>query len=84
MIEGSCTTWSVHAAVLFEQLGIPTVTVGTSAFTDLLQLEAEQRGLADLERLIVPHPIGGLKPDVVRRKVDEAVIDELERALTAQ
>ena len=29
---------------------------------------AEQRGLPDLARLIVPHPIGGLKPEAVRAK----------------
>ena len=58
------------------------MTVGTSAFTDLLQLEAEQRGLADLERVIVPHPIGGLKPAVVQGKVDDAVVDQLLSALT--
>ena len=63
-------------------MGIPTVTVGTSAFTDLLQLEAEQRGLADLDRLIVQHPLGGLKPDRVRARVDDDVVDNLVAALT--
>ena len=58
------------------------MTVGTSAFTDLLQLEAEQRGLAELDRVIVPHPIGGLKPEAVRRKVDDAVVDQLLASLT--
>ncbi len=60
------------------------MTVGTSAFTDLLQLEAEQRGLADLERVIVPHPIGGLKPETVQGKVDDAVVDQLLSALTGE
>ena len=60
------------------------MTVGTSAFTDLLQLEAEQRGLADLDRVIVPHPIGGLKPEAVQRKVDDAVVDQLLSALTGE
>ena len=59
------------------------MTVGTTAFTDLLQLEAEQRGLADLERVIVPHPIGGLKPEAVQGKVDDVVVDQLFSALTA-
>ncbi len=68
--------------MLFEELGIPTVTVGTSAFTDLLQLEAEQRGLGGLERVIVPHPIGGLKPEAVRSKVDDSVVAALLSALT--
>ena len=65
-------------------MGIPTVTVGTSAFTDLLQLEAEQRGLPELDRLIVQHPLGGLRPDRVRERVDEGVVDRLESALLGQ
>ena len=65
-------------------MGIPTVTVGTSAFTDLLQLEAEQRGLPDLDRLIVPHPLGGLRPERVRARIDDAVVDRLEAALLGQ
>ena len=44
---------------MFEKQGIPTVTVGTDEFAGLLQLEAEQRGLAGLSRVIVPHPWAG-------------------------
>ena len=58
------------------------MTIGTSAFTDLLQLEAEQRGLPELQRIIVPHPIGGLKPEAIEGKVGEDVIDQLQAALT--
>ena len=65
-------------------MGIPTVTVGTTAFTDLLQLEAEQRGLPELDRLIVAHPLGGLRPERVRARVDDAVVDRLESALLGQ
>ena len=70
--------------MLFEDLGIPTVTVGTTAFTDLLQLEAGQRGLPELDRLIVPHPLGGLKPERVRARIDDGVLDRLEAALLGQ
>lgn len=62
-------------------MGIPTVTVGTSAFTSLLQIEAEQRGRPELDRLIVQHPLGGLRPERVRARVDDDVIDRLEAAL---
>ena len=65
-------------------MGMPTVTVGTTAFTDLLQLEAEQRGLPQLDRLIVPHPLGGLRPERVRARVDDGVLDRLEAALLGQ
>lgn len=56
------------------------MTIGTDAFADLLQLEAEQRGLPELHRVIVPHPLGGLKEDAVRAKVPpvaDAIADAL-------
>ena len=49
------------------------MTVGTDAFDELLQLEAEQRGLPDLKRVIVPHPLGGLKDAAVQEKVPPVV-----------
>ena len=49
------------------------MTVGTDAFDELLQLEAEQRGLPDLRRVIVPHPLGGLKDAAVQEKVPPIV-----------
>ncbi len=49
------------------------MTVGTDAFDELLQLEAEQRGLPDLKRVIVPHPLGGLKDAAVQEKVPPIV-----------
>ena len=44
------------------------MTVGTDAFEELLLLEAEQRGMPGLPYIIVPHPLGGLKPEVVAAK----------------
>jgi hypothetical protein len=52
----------------------------TDAFEDLFHLESEQRGMPGLAHVIVPHPLGGLRPDVVRRK-GMAVVDDFERAL---
>ena len=56
------------------------MTVATDAFEDLLKLEAEQRGMADLAYIVVPHPLGGIKPAEVRVKA-LAAVDDLERAL---
>ena len=67
---------------MFEKQGIPTVTVGTDEFAGLLQLEAEQRGLAGLSRVIVPHPLGGLKPEAMQVKA-AAAVDALQRALVS-
>jgi hypothetical protein len=40
--------------------------------------------LPELDRLIVQHPLGGLRPDRVRARVDDAVVDRLESALLGQ
>lgn len=52
----------------------------TDAFEDLFHLEAEQRGVSALAYVLVPHPLGGLKPDAVRAKA-AAAVDDLEAAL---
>jgi hypothetical protein len=62
-------------------MGIPTVTVATDAFTELFQLESQQRGLPELAHVLVPHPIGGIKPEAVRVKA-APLIDEILAALT--
>jgi hypothetical protein len=49
------------------------VAVGTEEFAGLLQLEADQRGLPELRRVIVPHPLGGLKEAAIREKAEPAV-----------
>lgn len=58
------------------------MTTGTDAFEALLELEARQQGLPSLANIIVPHPIGGLKPEVVREKVTPEVVDRVLAALT--
>ena len=63
-----------------ETLGIPTVCLVTDAFEDLFHLEADQRGVPGLHYVLVPHPLGGLKPDAVRAKA-AAAVNDLEAAL---
>jgi hypothetical protein len=52
----------------------------TDVFEDLFHLEADQRGMPGLSYLIVPHPLGGIRPDKVRTKAMEA-LDAVEAAL---
>lgn len=59
------------------------MTVGTDAFEDLLRFEAEQRGMAALPYVIVPHPLGGLKPEAVRAKA-EPVAERIIELLTSR
>ena len=54
--------------------------VATTAFEDLVRLEAEQRGLPDLPYIAVPHPLGGIRPPAVEEKA-RASIDDLVEAL---
>lgn len=68
---------------MLESEGIPTVTLTTDEFAELVQLEAEQRGLPELRRVIVPHPIGGLREPAVLEKVRPAVPAVIE-GLTGQ
>lgn len=56
------------------------MTIATDAFEDLLKLEAEQRGMPGLVYLVIPHPLGGIRPDAVRQKA-RAAADDLEAAL---
>jgi hypothetical protein len=58
---------------VLEQRGIPTVVMGTYEFEQLAKLEAKNRGLADLPLALIPHPLGGIREDEVRKKAELAV-----------
>jgi hypothetical protein len=64
-----------------EQLGIPTVVMGTKEFETLAVLEARNRGLADLPLALIPHPLGGIHEEEVVLKA-ELVIEAVARAVT--
>jgi hypothetical protein len=66
---------------MLEQLGVPTVVLGTVEFETLARLEARNRGIADLPLALIPHPLGGIHEDEVLRKADLA-IDTVVRAVT--
>lgn len=67
---------------MLESHGIPTVVVATDAFEDLFLFEAEQRGLPELPYVVIPHPLGGLKPDAAKLKAPP-VADKLVELLTS-
>jgi hypothetical protein len=66
---------------VLEQRGVPTAVMGTFEFEALARLEAKNRGLEALPLALVPHPLGGIPEDEVRRKADLAVESVL-KALT--
>jgi hypothetical protein len=58
---------------MLEQRGVPTAVMGTFEFEALARLEARNRGLEALPLALVPHPLGGIHEDEVRRKADLAI-----------
>jgi hypothetical protein len=68
---------------VLEQRGIPTVVMGTHEFEQLAKLEARNRGLADLPLALIPHPLGGIREDEVRKKAELAV-ETVRKAVTRE
>jgi hypothetical protein len=66
---------------VLEQRGVPTAVMGTFEFESLAKLEAKNRGLEGLPLALIPHPLGGIREDEVRKKADLA-IESVLKALT--
>lgn len=65
----------------FETRGIPTVTVVTTAFHRPARLQAQNKGMAALPLIILPHPVADLKEGDLRELV-EAAYPQIVAALT--
>ena len=61
--------------------GVPTAMVATHPFRKMAETEVRVLGLKDLPITFIPHPVGGLKPDLVTAKA-EAAINDIVHALT--
>ena len=66
---------------MLEQLGVPTVVMGTYEFEQLAVLESRNRGLPALPLALIPHPLGGIAEDEVIRKA-ELAIESVLKAVT--
>ncbi len=55
--------------------------LGTDAFLSLARAQAARLGLPHLAVALVPHPVGGIDPAIVRGKA-ETIVDEVRAALT--
>ena len=64
---GSCTAYSVHDAIELEKVGIPAVVVTTTEFEPVATTLAASFGLAEVRRLVLPHPLGGTDEATLRR-----------------
>lgn len=48
---------SVHDVIRFEKNGIPTVNIGTDAFTDESEEQSRLLGMPDYDPVWLPHPV---------------------------
>jgi hypothetical protein len=77
---GTSTSMSVADGVRIEALGIPTVTVCSSAFSPAARNQAAGRGLRALPIVEIPHPMHTAPQELVRERA-ESVVPALVAAL---
>jgi hypothetical protein len=63
-----------------EKKGIPTVTVTTTAFEQLVRTAMKEQGIADMAVVAVQHPIGGRNDAEIKQLVDGAFANILKAA----
>jgi hypothetical protein len=59
---GGSTYWSLQAAAEFQDRGVPTVSLASSAFQDLALFTCQSRGYEELPMLILPNDFETKKP----------------------
>ncbi len=69
---GSCTAYSVSDAIDLEKVGKPAVVVTTTRFEPIAVTLSASFGLADVRKLVLPHPLGGTAEPTLRTWVDAA------------
>jgi hypothetical protein len=55
-----------------EKKRIPTVTIVTTAFEEMLRSLIKDQGLSEMALVVEEHPIAGHNPEGIRKKVDAA------------
>jgi len=63
---------SVHDVIRFEKNGVPTVNIGTDAFTDESEEQSRLLGMPDYETYWLPHPVAILATDDIHRLARDA------------
>ena len=79
---GSCTAYSVSDAIELEKAGKPAVVVTTTRFEPIAVTLSASFGLADVRKLVLPHPLGGTDEPTLRTWV-EASTDRVVELLTS-
>ena len=70
----------MHDAAWAEDVGVPAVSVATTAFEPLVKMKRVQIGRPELPVIYIPHPLSSRTGDDVERIADESV-EEVARAL---
>ena len=65
-----------------EKAGVPTATFCSSEFSALGANERTALGMPGLPIVVVPHPVGGIPPEVARA-LGNGAVDEVRRILTS-
>jgi len=63
-----------------EKKGIPTVTIVTSAFLEMITKSIKEQGVSEMALVVVEHPIAGHNLEGIRKKADAAFPDILKAA----
>ncbi len=79
---GSCTAYSVYDAIQLERAGVPSVVVTTTMFEPVARTLAADFGMPDLRLVVLPHPLGGTRPEVLDAWAQDA-IDAVSTLLSA-
>jgi len=69
---GSCCSACVNDGVRLEQAGLPTAVIVTTEFEHEARLQREARGMADLQLVVVSHPISSLTLEQLDGRAVEA------------
>lgn len=56
-----------------QRRGLLTATICTYPFEKMARQERKSLGMPELPLIIIGHPLGGLRPEEVGARVDEAV-----------
>jgi hypothetical protein len=75
---GSCTSASVQDTTALEELGVPTILVGTDLFRPLALQLAGWLNLPTIQSAVTSHPLGGVSDDELDAKAAD-LVDELAR-----
>jgi hypothetical protein len=52
---------------------VASVAIVSDQFVGLAKTVAKAKGLAALTLVVIPHPIGGLEPELVRNKAEKSI-----------